>query len=91
MRSPYPARRIPVDRTPSLPGAPRLRASRPLTGADAERIRDAADNERRVGVNAADGTTWGAYYPGVTSRKALKRAAWSSKVAGGEYVTAPGV
>lgn len=90
MRSPYPATRIPVDYTPALPGAPRERVTtlRP-TGRGKSPFR--GDPTARNGNNAGLGTVWGASYRGVTSRKALKRPAWRSNVAGGQRIEAAGV
>lgn len=94
MRSPYPAHRVPVSRTPATPGSPRgLRLMRPLDGSLAERIAkvEAPDDSRRTGVNTGQGSVWGRNVAPVTGRKARKSAGWTTSVAGGEYITAPGV
>lgn len=95
MRSPYPARRVPVDRTPSLPGAPRERRVRPLDGHFADRIAKAemADDFRVTGCNpiGSDAAVWGAPVAPVTGRKSRKSPGWSSRIAGGSHIVAPGV
>lgn len=88
MRSPYPARRVPVDRTPSLPGAPRVRRSN--LDAPARRTPSLRDAAVRSGVNAGRGSVWGSRVAPVTARRSNRRPGWESDIAGGQYVETRG-
>ena len=96
MRSPYPAVRVPVRRTTALPGAPRERASNLHPVSDRQALRAArslgSDQHARTGVNLpGTGSVWGSRVAPVTGRKARKSPGWTSVIAGGQYIEAPGV
>lgn len=89
-KSPYPKSRVRVDRTPAMPGAPRVRKSTLTPGGKAKHQ---GDSRIRTGVNAGDaqGSVWGSRVAPVTGRKSNKRPGWESRIAGGQRIEAAGV
>lgn len=54
------------------------------------RGRERRDPATRSGVNAADGTVWGARVAPVTGRRSRRSPGWTSNVSGGQYVETQG-
>jgi hypothetical protein len=79
--SPYPSVRIPVDRSRSLPGAPRGPRTSPVAPGSADR-----DGLTVAPVNGAAHYVHGRRVAPVTGRKARRSAGWSPVIAGGARV-----